>query len=245
MNVSVIDNPYLIPFDDTYILYDARDPISFISAYFSLLPVGVLVFYLSWFITTREMEACIIAGGQVANEIFNNIIKNIIKQPRPYSFGETFQNGTMRSGYGMPSAHSQFMGFFFVYTSLRFALRWKGLNQVKRMAGIITMGTLAFMVCFSRVYLKYHTLEQVLVGFSIGLVSGSSYFFIVGILREIGILEWVLQLGICKMLYMKDSCNLAPITLKEEYEMYLARVEPIANKSKSDVKDKTKMNKNQ
>lgn len=222
-------NPTIIPFDDTYILYDSEDILSFMSAYFSLLPIGVLVFYLSWFIVTRELEACIMAGGQVANEIFNNIIKNIIKQPRPASFGESFQNGTIRSGYGMPSAHSQFMGFCFIYTSLRFSLRWKGINAFQRVIGIVTMGCLAFAVCFSRVYLKYHSVEQVVVGVSVGLVTGSSYYLIVGIVRELGLLDWLLQLWIFKRFYIKDSCNLAPVTLKEEYEMYIQRLKVSSN----------------
>ncbi|CAI4494140.1 CIC_collapsed_G0020790.mRNA.1.CDS.1 [Saccharomyces cerevisiae] len=116
---AINPNPNVIPFDDTYILYDSHDFLSFLSAYFSLMPILVLAFYLSWFIITRELEACIVAFGQLMNEIFNNVIKNIIKQPRPVSFGASFQNDTIRSGYGMPSAHSQFMGFCFTYNSLK------------------------------------------------------------------------------------------------------------------------------
>lgn len=224
-NSSITDlNPNIIPFDDTYILYDSTDIISFLGAYFSLLPILILTFYLSWFISSRELEACIMAAGQVANEIFNNIIKNIIKQPRPIGFGESFQNDTLRSGYGMPSAHSQFMGFCFIYTSLKYATSWKGLNKFQRSLGVLSMAILAFCVCFSRVYLKYHTIDQVFVGFSVGLFTGSSYFFLVGILRELGIINWVLNWWILRRLYVKDSCNLAPLTLKEEYEAYLARL---------------------
>ncbi|QLG70914.1 hypothetical protein HG535_0A08600 [Zygotorulaspora mrakii] len=218
-------NPNLIPFDDTYILYDSTDLLSFISAYFSLIPIAILVFQLSWFITTREFEACIMAAGQVSNEILNNLIKIVVKQPRPTSFGDSFQNGTVRSGYGMPSAHSQFMGFFCMYTGLRYCLRWKGLTACKRVAGLITVTALAACVCFSRVYLRYHTVDQVLVGFSAGLCSGSSYFLVVAILRELKIIDWVLTWRLARVLYVKDSCNQAPITLKEEYEAYRLRLE--------------------
>lgn len=218
-------NPNLIPFDDTYILYDSQDPLSFLSAYFSLIPIAVLIFQLSWFITTREFEACIMAAGQVANEIFNNIVKAIVKQPRPMSFGESFQNATMRSGYGMPSAHSQFMGFFCMYTSLRYCLRWKGLTRRKRLLGIMVVTTLATCVCFSRVYLQYHTPGQVLVGFAVGLCTGSTYFLVVGLLRELKVIDWVLTWRIAQWLYVKDSCNLAPITIREEYIQYQQRLE--------------------
>lgn len=218
-------NPNLIPFDDTYILYDATDSLSFLSAYFSLFPIAVLVFQLSWFITTRELEACIIAAGQVANEIFNNILKTILKQPRPMSFGESFQNDTLRSNYGMPSAHSQFMGFFCMYVGLRYCLRWKGLSKTKRLLGVSTVTIMAFCVCFSRVYLRYHTLGQVLVGFSVGLATGSTYFLIVGLLRECKVIDWVLTWKLAQLLYIKDSCNLAPVTLKEEYQDYQRRLQ--------------------
>ncbi|QLL33960.1 hypothetical protein HG536_0F02850 [Torulaspora globosa] len=218
-------NPNLIPFDDTYILYDAKDPLSFLSAYFSLFPIAVLVFQLSWFITTRELEACIIAAGQVANEIFNNILKILLKQPRPMSFGESFQNDTLRSNYGMPSAHSQFMGFFCMYIGLRYCFRWKGLTRAKRLLGVIMVCFMASCVCFSRVYLRYHTLGQVLVGFTVGLATGSTYFLLVGFLREWKIIDWVLSWNLAQILYVKDSCNLAPITLEEEYHEYQRRLQ--------------------
>lgn len=222
-------NPNLIPFDDTYILYDKTDPVSFISAYFSLLPMGVLIFQFSWFVTTRELEACIMAAGQVANEIFNNIVKDIIKQPRPFTFGDSFQQDTVRSGYGMPSAHSQFMGFFATYTSLRYLYRWKALSNGKRLAGCLFVTTLAMCVCFSRVYLRYHTLEQVLVGFALGSALGSTYYVAVAIIREVGLIDWLLTWRICDTLHMKDSCNSAPITLKEEKEQYNYRLAHLKN----------------
>ncbi|QLQ81570.1 hypothetical protein HG537_0F03310 [Torulaspora globosa] len=224
-SVATSFNPNLIPFDDTYILYDSQDPLSFLSAYFSLFPIAVLVFQLSWFITTRELEACIIAAGQVANEIFNNLLKIIIKQPRPMSFGDSFQNDTLRSNYGMPSAHSQFMGFFCMYIGLRYCLRWKGLTKFKRFLGVIMVTFMALCVCFSRVYLQYHTLGQVLVGFTVGLATGSTYFLLVGLLREWKIIDWILSWRLAQLLYIKDSCNLAPITLQEEYQEYRKRLQ--------------------
>lgn len=226
-------NPNLIPFDDTYILYDKSDPISFVCAYFSLLPIGILIFEFSWFITTRELESCIMAAGQVANEIFNNIVKDLVKQPRPFMFGDSFQQDTIRSCYGMPSAHSQFMGFFATYASLRFLYRWKSLSNRKRVGGCSFVALLAFLVCFSRVYLHYHSLEQVLVGVTLGSALGSTYYVVVSIIREIGLIDWLLAWRLCDYLHVKDSCNLAPVTLKEEKEAYKRRLHQM-NTLKSD-----------
>ncbi|AJS08700.1 Cax4p [Saccharomyces cerevisiae YJM1388] len=221
---AINPNPNVIPFDDTYILYDSHDFLSFLSAYFSLMPILVLAFYLSWFIITRELEACIVAFGQLMNEIFNNVIKNIIKQPRPVSFGASFQNDTIRSGYGMPSAHSQFMGFCFTYNSLKIYTSWKNLNFLEKCIFSGALALLSFCVCFSRVYLHYHNLDQVIVGFSVGALTGSLYFFIVGIIRELGLINWFLKLRIVRLFYMTDSYNLAPLTLKANYEAYWKRI---------------------
>ncbi|EJS43697.1 cax4p [Saccharomyces arboricola H-6] len=233
---AINPNRNAIPFDDTYILYDPNDFLSFLSAYFSLMPILVLSFYLSWFIITRELEACIVAFGQLMNEIFNNLIKNIIKQPRPVSFGVSFQNDTLRSGYGMPSAHSQFMGFCFTYNSLKLYTSWKNLNFLEKCLFSSGLALLSFCVCFSRVYLHYHNLDQVIVGFTVGALAGSLYFFIVGIIRELGLINWFLKLRIVKLFYMTDSYNLAPVTLKERHEAYWRKIykQPFSVQSKEE-----------
>ncbi|CAI4062221.1 hypothetical protein SKDZ_07G2890 [Saccharomyces kudriavzevii ZP591] len=233
---AINPNPNVIPFDDTYILYDSHDFLSFLSAYFSLMPILVLAFYLSWFIITRELEACIVAFGQVMNEIFNNVIKNIIKQPRPVSFGASFQNDTIRSGYGMPSAHSQFMGFCFAYNSLKIYTLWRNLNFFEKCIFSSGLALLSFCVCFSRVYLHYHNLDQVIMGFSVGALAGSVYFFILGVIRELGLINWFLKLRIAKLFYMTDSYNLAPMTLKESHKLYWKRIsmQPSSDNFKKD-----------
>ncbi|CCC66767.1 hypothetical protein NCAS_0A02090 [Naumovozyma castellii] len=219
-------NPNIIPFDDTYILYDSDDPLSFICAYLSLFPILILTFYLSWFITTREMEACIMAAGQLCNELINNVVKNKIRQPRPPhpELVSSFQRDTLRSGYGMPSAHSQFMGFLTMYMLLRVTYNWAGLSSVKKHVGASAVFGLGVCVCFSRIYLKYHSLEQVLVGWCFGVFNGAGYYAVVGLLREMGIVQWVLQWGIMRWLYVKDSWNGdAEKTLKSEFETWQRR----------------------
>lgn len=223
-------NPNLIPFDDTYVLYNPQDPISFLCVYFSLLPIGILLFYFSWFLCTRELEAVIIAGGHVLNDILNNIVKNIIKQPRPNFFGDSFQKGTIRSGYGMPSAHSQFMGFFAIYHTLRILLYWQGLSQARKFLSIVVILVAALCVAGSRVYLGYHNTEQVVIGVSLGACAGSLYFLAVGIVRELGLIDWVLSWPIVKRLWVKDSCYYAPLSLQAEHEAWEKRRKTLDSK---------------
>lgn len=217
-----------IPFDDTYVLYDPNDPISFISVYFSLLPIGILIFYLSWFIITREIEPVIIASGQVVNDLINNIVKKLVKEERPFII-EGFQQGGIRSGYGMPSAHSQFMGFFATYLMLRVWLQWKGLTNERKIISTVLLYGVAGCVVFSRVYLYYHSLKQVLVGICLGSFIGACYFIIVGIVRSIGLVDYILSWKIVKFFWIKDSVYHEPLSLKDEYNEWISRREKSKN----------------
>ncbi|KAH3903044.1 dolichyldiphosphatase SCDLUD_000654 [Saccharomycodes ludwigii] len=214
----------LIPFDDTYVLYNPDDILSFLSCYLTLLPVFILVFYLSWFIVTRELEACILAGGHVLNDILNNIIKNIVKQPRPHNLlHDSFQTNTiLRSGYGMPSAHSQFMGFLSMYLILKLYCYWDT-PKLNKIIGSITIVITSLLVAASRVYLQYHSIEQVLMGLVLGASLASFYFIVVSILREWGITNWLLTWTICQRLWIKDSCYYKSQNLQTEYTLWKQR----------------------
>lgn len=224
MNNSIVSiNQSLIPFDDTYILYDPNDFLSYVLVYFSLLPMLILVFYFSWFITTRELEAVIIAGGQVINEILNNIAKNIIKQSRPAFFGDSFQKDTIRSAYGMPSAHSQFMGFFCMYWSLKVLTNWRSLSKIRKTSSILSFITATALVALSRAYLGYHSVIQVVAGVLFGSFLGSGYFIAVAIVRHIGLIEWVLSWSIIRRFWIKDSFNIASLSLADEHQAWETR----------------------
>ncbi|KAH3686032.1 hypothetical protein WICPIJ_003032 [Wickerhamomyces pijperi] len=221
-----------IPFDDTYVLYNADDIFSLLSVFFTLLPIGILVFYLSWFLTTREVEPVIMAAGQVVNDIINNVAKNHIKQVRPYNF-EGFQASGLRSGYGMPSAHSQFMGFFATYLILRIWIQWKGLSVLRKIISTISLGALSWCVMYSRVYLYYHSVPQVLVGLGIGTTLGLVYYFTIDVLRSIGLVDYVLSWGLADWFHVKDSCYYEPLSLREERALWLNRREITKGKKKS------------
>ncbi|ODV94610.1 hypothetical protein PACTADRAFT_76238 [Pachysolen tannophilus NRRL Y-2460] len=230
-----------IPFDHTYVLYNPSDPISLISAIFSLLPIEILIFYFSWFLITREIEPVIIAFGQVINDIINNIIKHLIKQERPrpefLSVGIFKANGTINTGslnksleYGMPSAHSQFMGFFCCYFLLKIIYQWPNLNKLNKFYLCFIFIICSIGVVFSRIYLMYHTIEQTLVGVIFGCFLGSCYFLIVCIARDIGIIRWIVNWNFLQKFYIKDSCYECPLSFKAEYDLWHQRKAKRCNK---------------
>lgn len=207
-----------IPFDHTYIVYDPSDLVSTVCVQFSLLPIYIMVFYTSWFLITREIEPVIAVGGHLVGEILNKIIKHLVKQPRP-DFHKDFGQSSYGLTYGMPSAHSQFMGFFAAYFMLNV---WHRV-PIRRPQKILVSACLALaavLVAFSRVYLLYHTPQQVMVGVLVGVSAGVVFYPVVSILREVGVVEWVLNWPVVRYFYVKDSYYRCYQLFEAEYRHY-------------------------
>jgi dolichyldiphosphatase len=156
------------------------------------------------------------------NDVLNNVVKNYVKHPRPRVF-EGFQENGLRSGYGMPSAHAQFMGYFFTYLTLRLWLQWRGLSQLHKVVGTLSLGFISFAVTSARVYLWYHDIPQVLVGVCIGCAQGGTFFLLGSLSRAIGLVDWVLTWPIAKRLWIKDSCFYEPLSLEQEHTNWAKR----------------------
>jgi len=88
------------------------DPLSHLSAYLALLPQSLLGSYILLILSTRELEALLLLSGQLACEALNFGLKRLIKEERPSLIRE------VKTGYGMPSSHAQFVGFWGVYVIL-------------------------------------------------------------------------------------------------------------------------------
>ena len=112
--------------------------------------------------------------GVSLNEIINMLLKFLIKQDRPNNDkanddkANDDKNKLLSSNvqkYGMPSGHAQSVSFstMFIYLSLH--------NIYLTSIFII----ISFIAIFQRVYLNFHTLEQVIVGILVG--SFLAYLF--------------------------------------------------------------------
>jgi dolichyldiphosphatase len=60
-------------------------------------------------------------------------------------------------------------------------------------------------VTASRVYLRYHTLKQVITGSCIGVILGMAWYIAVWVLRRTGWVDWLLQWPVLEMLWFKDG----------------------------------------
>jgi dolichyldiphosphatase len=104
------DCSHLQPFGLSYVQYMRHDTVGMVLAAASLIPFVVLVAYVAALYATRDVRLLSALVGQVLNEAFNFVLKNIIREPRPV--------GCLGSGKGMPSSHAQFMGFVTAYCIL-------------------------------------------------------------------------------------------------------------------------------
>lgn len=212
-----------VPFDLTYVVYDPKDALGLISVHFSLFPIYTMVFYASWFLLTREIEPVIVVAGHLVSEIVNKIAKRFLKEPRP-EFHREFGTGSLT--YGMPSAHGQHMGFFAGYFVCIVIFKINHLSMIQKYFGCFLLAFACIGVCFSRVYLMYHTTQQVVVGTLFGILLGCLYFIFSSILRDVGVVDWVLSWPFVRYFYIKDSYFHSYQTFQDEYQFYLSLKNP-------------------
>uniref|UniRef100_A0A4W4ELP9 Dolichyldiphosphatase n=2 Tax=Electrophorus electricus TaxID=8005 RepID=A0A4W4ELP9_ELEEL len=164
----------------THVEYPTGDLTGQILAYSSLLPMAILVGFVTLIVFKRELHTISFFGGLVINEGLNWVLKHIVQEPRPCG-GE---HSAVTTEYGMPSSHSQFIWFFIVYFLLFLYLRMHQTNNARcvellwrHVLSVILLGV-ALSVSYSRVYLLYHTWRQVVYGGVAGMVVGVVWFFI-------------------------------------------------------------------
>ncbi|XP_056587994.1 dolichyldiphosphatase 1 [Triplophysa dalaica] len=163
----------------THVQYPADDLTGQVLAYTSLLPIAILVGFVTLIVFKRELHTISFFGGLVMNEGLNWLLKHIVQEPRPCG-----GHSSLTTEYGMPSSHSQFIWFFVVYFFLFLYLRMHQTNNARcvellwrHILSIILLGV-ALCVSYSRVYLLYHTWSQVIYGGVAGMVMGVVWFFI-------------------------------------------------------------------
>ncbi|KAJ3527756.1 hypothetical protein NM688_g8086 [Phlebia brevispora] len=134
--------------------------------------------YAALTVQTRELVFIEMWAGQMLCEAFNYVLKHAVKQERPH--------GELGSGHGFPSSHSQWMGYFAAFLFCHFTFRHRFISTGSRIFDSLRLvvlytaiGAWSTAVAYSRYYLTYHTVPQVVWGFSIGLLFGTVYYIVV------------------------------------------------------------------
>ncbi|CAG8475461.1 6812_t:CDS:2 [Ambispora leptoticha] len=208
------ETPPLTALSLTHVQFDASDKIAYLFAYITLAPIFIVVGYVTTILARREITTINMFIGQIACEALNGVLKSLMKEKRP--------TDKLGKGYGMPSNHAQFIGFFTMFSVLYLYRRIK--FQQNAWKHLIALGLLGFAgaVSCSRVYLNYHTPKQVLVGIAFGATFAIMwYFFIEHILRPRQLFKVIVDSPIAKFFYLRDSANIQDV-VRFEYLNWVA-----------------------
>ncbi|TFK20067.1 hypothetical protein FA15DRAFT_600357 [Coprinopsis marcescibilis] len=202
--------------DLTHVMYDDGSMFSMALALITLSPILLMASYASLAVQTREYLILVMWVGQLFGEGFNLVLKNIVKQARP--------NHDLGDGYGFPSSHSQYMGYFatFLICHLYFRHRfsttgYKTVDQLWRVAVYSALLAWTGLVAYSRYYLGYHNANQVFWGLGIGSALGLTVYALCqhipglypnSLLGQIKL--WVLSNPLCTWLHIRDGWDIWP-----------------------------------
>ena len=172
-----------VPLSLTLVEYPKGDPLGKFLAMVSLLPFAIAILHFGVFCILKDWHTFFYGVGIILNHMINFVLKTIIKQPRPTVSFRNLESAHHHMVYGMPSTHAQFMCFalFYMFLFVLFRLPNDGGNMEKVCkTSILTVYSFAtVLVLYSRVYLMYHTVEQVFYGAIIGMLLGYVWFWVV------------------------------------------------------------------
>ncbi|XP_053598911.1 dolichyldiphosphatase 1-like [Microplitis demolitor] len=180
---NLINNNYQqnikwIPLSLTHVEYPQGDSLGHLLSLISLMPFAIIIGFLTLILFRRDLHTICFFIGVVVTDIIGLSLKYTIREARP------MRRDVIYVEYGMPSSHSLLMWFFATYTALFVCLRMHQNNNstvVEKLWRWTIIGgctTVAILVSYSRIYLQYHTISQVLCGFIVGVIMGITWFFI-------------------------------------------------------------------
>jgi membrane-associated phospholipid phosphatase len=154
------------------VLFKTSDPLSFLLALVSLVPLLSLVLLFIFVAVPCEQNrnAARLLIILLLNEAVCQILKRMFKQSRPTPpwDPQLIEMRRMQLGYGMPSSHTALMFCCATTTAL---LPQKAPTRFRIWR--VSVWVLAILVAISRIYNGYHTFFQVLVGAIVG--AGSAW----------------------------------------------------------------------
>ncbi|GKV12258.1 hypothetical protein SLEP1_g23429 [Rubroshorea leprosula] len=211
----------------THVRYTKGDQLGHFLAWVSLVPVFIsLGGFVSHLIFRRELQGMFFALGLFISQFVNDLIKKSVQQARP----ETCALLETCDSHGWPSSHSQYMFFFAVYITLLTAKGIGGIWKVKsKWAFLFLPWSMALLTMYSRVYLGYHTIAQVLAGAALGAFLGWVWFWVVNSVL-FSYFPMIEESVFGRMFYVKDTSHI-PDVFKFEYDNARAARKNMASKS--------------
>eukprot|EP00047_Mylnosiga_fluctuans_P010971 m.18950 g.18950 ORF g.18950 m.18950 type:complete len:229 (+) comp3388_c0_seq2:22-708(+) len=190
----------------------------------SLLPFFLVCSLATLVAVRRDLFTLSFLLGILLNEIFNHFLKKHFQEVRPQT------HLRVANEHGMPSSHAQFMAFFAVFFTLFVLVRWrhrshdvigKMFDLVTRWASVIVVSSASGIVALSRVYLGYHTEEQVLVGLYVGAAAGTLWFSLTHFLFSRVVFRRIERWPIAQYLLLRDTGDIDDV-MRLEYDAIFA-----------------------
>jgi dolichyldiphosphatase len=168
-------------------------------AHVALAPVLVLVYQFAKVYTRREVHEAVLLAGLVLEEGLARGLKHLLQHPRPATCAMLH----ICHSHGMPSSHTSMM---FCWTTLACCVALRHLSRqglssrVLSVAELAAYSSIAVGVAASRVYLGYHSLDQVAAGAVFGVVFGVLWSLLLHALQPVykalaGV-RWLQALGV-------------------------------------------------
>lgn len=155
----------IVSFSLTHVKFAAGDHFGQFMALVTLSPVYIMASYATLLVYRRDSITLYNLTGQMVSLLVNLVLKQCLNQPRPDHILSELEDS------GMPSNHAQFIAYFAVINICQLChKRSRSLSPFFQFLYSFYFLLLAFLVCFSRLYLHYHTLDQVLVGACVGAI---------------------------------------------------------------------------
>jgi len=160
----------------THVEYPEGDKLGKIFAIYSLAPLVIAIVLFTLFVSRRDLHTATLGVGVILNHLVNQVLKRVYAEPRPVIREVVLEK------YGWPSNHSQYMWFVCMYCVLfiKYRLHHGRLLSEIGWKVVAAGGCLlaALVMSYSRVYLQYHTVDQVIAGAWIGSLSALVWFLI-------------------------------------------------------------------
>ena len=153
---SVIDNFIYSGINDKRTSY-----VKVITSLGSVMGIGITTLLLILFIKDKKIKMCIV-GDLVGSTIINNLIKVIIRRPRPSNMLVS------ENGYSFPSGHS--MASMVLYGYLIYLIYKYINNRWLKIIFITILSLVILLIGVSRIYLGVHYASDVICGFIIGFI---------------------------------------------------------------------------
>ena len=187
----------------THVEYQEGDNLAKLFAIISLLPLVIVIVFITAFLLRRDLHTFTYGVGVIINYIANIALKKYLAEPRPKVRSVQFEE------FGMPSSHSQFMWFCSTYMLLFSLLRLHNTNLWKVLCVLVVVGASTTM-SYSRVYLQYHTVSQVVWGGLVGGI-GAILWFLLTQLVFTPLYPWVERWKISEYFMIRDTTSIPNI----------------------------------